>query len=76
MILVSIIMPVYNSEKYVEHAVNCLLEQTEKNIEVILVDDGSTMRLGKYVIELQKEIQELKLFIKKMLGFVRREMLD
>ena len=39
---VSVIMPVYNCEKYIEETVRCILNQTYKNIELIIVDDGST----------------------------------
>jgi len=39
--LVSVIMPVYNSEKYLEEALVSIQEQSYKNLEVILVDDGS-----------------------------------
>lgn len=42
MIDVSIVVPVYNVEKYLHRCVNSLLEQKLKNIEIILVDDGST----------------------------------
>ncbi len=39
---VSVIMPVYNSERYIRHSVECVLGQTYKDWELILVDDGST----------------------------------
>ena len=38
--LISIIVPVYNVEKYLEKCVKTLMEQSYKNIEIILVDDG------------------------------------
>ncbi len=40
--LVSICMPVYNGEKYIQSALSCLLNQTYKNIELIISDNAST----------------------------------
>ena len=37
----SVIVPAYNSEKYIEETLDCLLSQTEQDIEVIVVNDGS-----------------------------------
>lgn len=45
--MVSIIVPVYNTEKYLRRCIESILKQTYKDFEVILVDDGSTDDSGK-----------------------------
>lgn len=40
--LISIIIPVYNVEKYLEECIESCINQTYKNIEIILINDGST----------------------------------
>ena len=52
--LISVIMPCYNSEKYLEQCLDCLLNQTYKYIEVIIVNDGSTDN-SKGIMEEYKE---------------------
>ena len=37
--LVSVVIPVYNSEKYLEKCLDSILEQTYQNIEIIAIDD-------------------------------------
>lgn len=44
--LISIIVPIYNVEKYLSQCVESLINQTYKNIEIILVDDGSKDNCG------------------------------
>lgn len=45
--LISVIVPTYNVEKYLERCINSLVCQTYKNLEIIIVDDGSTDHSGE-----------------------------
>ncbi len=60
MSLVSIIVPIYNVEKYIEKCIESILAQTHQNLEILLIDDGTPDRCGeicdKYA-ELDKRIQ-------------------
>lgn len=60
--LVSIIVPVYNSEKYIKETIESIKKQTYKNWELILVDDKSTDKSIKLIEEFKEErIKLLKL---------------
>lgn len=53
--MVSVVVPVYNVEKYLKRCVDSILAQTEKQLEIILVDDGSTDSSGKLCDAYAKE---------------------
>lgn len=49
MILVSVIVPIYNAEKYLERCLGSLVRQTLDEIEIIAIDDGSTDKSGEII---------------------------
>lgn len=53
--LVSVIMPAYNSEKYIEESINSVIKQTYTNWELIVINDGSTDNTAEIVQKKQKE---------------------
>lgn len=59
---VSIIVPVYNAEKYIDQCIISIMEQTYKNIEIIIIDDGSNDSTQNKIEELCKADYRIKLF--------------
>ena len=64
-ILISIIVPVYNVEKYLDDCVKSLVKQTYQNIEIILVDDGSKDKSGKHCDKWLKKDNRIKVYHKE-----------
>lgn len=62
--LISIVVPVYNVEKYLEDCVESLLVQTYKNNEIILVDDGSSDNSALICDEYEKKYNTIKVIHK------------
>lgn len=76
--LISIIVPIYNVEKYIHRCVDSIINQTYKNIEIILVDDGSLDNSGTICNEYKKRDKRINVIHKNNggLGFARNSGLD
>lgn len=63
---VSIIVPIYNVEKYLDRCMDSLLNQTLKDIEIIMVDDGSPDNCPKMCDEYAKKDSRVRVIHKRM----------
>ena len=59
---VSILIPTYNSEKYIEETIESALVQTYKNFEIIIVDNASNDNTFKIMQEYAKKHDNIKIF--------------
>lgn len=63
--LISVIVPIYNVEQYLERCIESIINQTYKNIEIILVDDGSQDNSGKIADELAEKDERITVYHKE-----------
>src|SRR5699024_6933853 len=56
---VSVIVPVYNVEKYIEKCIQTLVNQTLQDLEIIIVNDGSTDNSEKIIKKYKKEYKNI-----------------
>lgn len=67
-IKVSIIVPIYNSEKYLSKCIDSIIKQKYKNIEILLIDDGSNDKSYEICKEYLKKDKRIKVFSQKNSG--------
>jgi glycosyltransferase involved in cell wall biosynthesis len=65
---VSVIVPIYNVEKYLEKCINSLLSQTLEDIQIILVNDGSKDNSGNIAKEYEKNNKDKVIYVEKENG--------
>ena len=63
--LISIVIPVYNVENYLEKCLNSVINQTYKNLEIIVVNDGSTDKSGDICDKYSEIDKRIKVIHKK-----------
>ena len=67
-ILVSVIVPVYNVEMYLERCVNSIIKQTYHNLDILLVDDGSKDSSGMLCEQFKQQDERIRVIHKKNEG--------
>lgn len=65
---ISVIIPIYNAEKYIERCVDSLLQQTMKDFEIVIVDDGSTDHTSDICEMYQEHDERIRVFHQKQSG--------
>ena len=70
--MISIVIPIYNVEKHIEKCLDSVLNQTYKNIELILADDGSTDRSGEICDRYAAKDSRIKII--QTAAYVQQEM--
>ena len=66
--IITVIIPVYNSEKYLEKTIKSILEQTYNNYEIILIDNGSTDNSAEICKKYQEKDKRVKVYIQSKKG--------
>lgn len=72
----SVIVPVYNVEEYLEECINSVINQTYKELEIILIDDGSTDSSGQICDGFSKKDSRIKVIHNQNKGRVFPVMMD
>lgn len=65
---VSIVIPCYNVDKYIDECLNSVLNQTYSNLEVVVIDDGSNDGTRRILEEYQNRYRNIKLLLQNNKG--------
>lgn len=66
--LVSVIIPVYNLENYIENCLNSIISQTYKNLEILCIDDGSTDKSADKIKSMAEKDERIKYIYQENAG--------
>lgn len=59
--MITIVVPIFNGEKYIEESINSILNQKYKNFEILIVNDGSTDDTQKLLEQLYATNRKVKI---------------
>ena len=76
MAVISVIVPVYKVERYLKRCVDSILDQTFRDFELILVDDGSPDQCGEICENMRKRIKGSLFYIVRTEAYQRLEIQD
>lgn len=68
LVKISVIVPVYNTKKYLKKCLNSIINQTFRDIEIIIIDDGSTDGSLEIIQEYQEQYDNIRFFETKNIG--------
>lgn len=68
--LISVIVPVYNVEQYLEKCVDSIIKQRYPHLEILLIDDGATDNSGRLCDTLAESDSRIQVFHKENGGFL------
>lgn len=68
--LISVVVPVYNVEKYLKKCIESIINQSYKNIQIVCIDDGSTDSSGAILDELASSEPRMKVVHQKNMGLM------
>ena len=57
--LISVLMPAYNHENFVQDAIKSVISQNYKNVELLIIDDGSNDSTFEKIMELEEECKKI-----------------
>ena len=63
--LISVIVPIYNVEKYLDRCIKSIINQSYTNLEIILVNDGSTDKCGEICDKWKEKDKRIKVIHKE-----------
>ena len=70
--LISVVMPVYNGDQYIQESISSVLSQTYTNFEFLIIDDGSLDKSLIVLKEFETKDSRIKVFHKKNEGTVAK----